>query len=180
MEVKALSVLPEVNRGRRLFPLPLVLKKGFSHLDDLNLKKRIWWTDLDQDIKGLLRESVLLIEKVKTWEEGFLKNLFLDCGFISEEDYYGKRFRVGKALNPSLDRKLRKKEGVYDQIVAHCQGQETADGLWEVWRSGRNRLFHWFPREKNVINYEQARERVAAILNVMDLAYGKCNMKSEI
>ena len=166
-------------------------------MDDLNLKKRIWWTDLDQDIKGLLRESVLLIEKVKTWEEkfhdysflvfpaakafeGFLKNLFLDCGFISEEDYYGKRFRVGKALNPSLDRKLRKKEGVYDQIVAHCQGQETADGLWEVWRSGRNRLFHWFPREKNVINYEQARERVAAILNVMDLAYGKCNMKSEI
>ena len=73
---------------------------------NFSLEKKNWWGYLEKDLQGLLREATLLIEKVSLWDEkfpdysfvvfpaakayeGFLKRLFLDRGFISEEDYYG-------------------------------------------------------------------------------------------
>lgn len=44
-------------------------------------------------------------------------------GFITEEDYFGKHFRIGKALNPSLEKEIREREGVYDKIVVNCGGR---------------------------------------------------------
>jgi hypothetical protein len=158
-----------------------------------DLKKRIWWDYLDKDLQELIRESTLLIDRVGDWKEtfhdyafvvfpaakayeGFLKNLFLDLGFISSGDFYGKRFRVGKALNPTLDRRFRKKEGVYDKIVNYCGGKELADTLWDTWRKCRNVLFHWFPNENNSINFSEAKERVKMILTTMNEAFKQCNI----
>jgi len=91
------------------------------------IKAKSWWGYLEEDIQELLTQSVILIEVVGRWSkdersrlhdysfvafpiakayEGFLKKLFYDLGFINEDDYFGKRFRVGKSLNPSLDRRL--------------------------------------------------------------------------
>lgn len=159
-----------------------------------SLEKRVWWIYIHQDLQELLKESTLLIERVSKWDEkfldysfvvfpaakayeGFLKTLFLDMGFISRDEYFGKRFRVGKALNPALEQILRETESVYDRIVKSCGGKKLADSLWETWKDCRNLLFHWFPNERNVITLNEAQERISAVLAAMDMAFEECKIK---
>lgn len=145
------------------------------------------------DIQELMRESVLLAEKVGTWDEkfedysfvvfpaakayeGFLKKVFYERGFISQSDYLGKRFRIGRALNPSLEDKLRQDESVYDKIVSHCGGKEIADLLWTTWKDCRNILFHFYPEERNKIDYVEARQKLNEIFDTLDEAFKMCKM----
>lgn len=160
----------------------------------LHLEDKVWWEYLEEDLRELLKQSVLLLRRVGEWEEkfhdyaflafpaakayeGFLKKLFLDLGFITQQDYLGKRFRVGKALNPDLDRDLRAKFSVYDKVVDFCGGKDLADRLWETWKKCRNVLFHWFPNEKNAITLQEAEERVAMIVESMDQAFTQCKVE---
>lgn len=164
------------------------------------LEKRTWWSYLGEDLQKLLMTSEFLYKVVESWGadlpggkrefndysfvvfpaakayEGFLKKLFLDLKFITEEDYYGKHFRIGKALNPSLSKELRG-DGVYDKIAEYCHGPELADKLWEAWKLSRNLTFHWFPNEKNAITLPEAGERIEMIINVIDEAFVGCNIK---
>ena len=159
-----------------------------------NLEEKVWWNYLEEDLQELLRTSVLLTKKVPKWEdkfhdysfvvfsaskayEGFLKKLFLDMGFISKEDFDGKRFRIGKALNPSLNRRRYKGQSVYDKIVNHCGGQELADILWDVWKNCRNLLFHWFPNEKNAISFGESARKVDQVVRGIDAAFRECKLK---
>jgi hypothetical protein len=163
------------------------------------LEKRSWWGYLGSDLQRLLSTSEFIYNAVESWGadlpggrrefhdysfvvfpaakayEGFLKKLFLDLKLITEEDYYGKHFRIGKALNPSLPKELRR-EGVYDKIVQHCQGEKLANKLWEAWRLSRNLTFHWFPNEKNAITLAEAGERIEMIINVIDEAFTECRV----
>jgi len=158
------------------------------------LEDSVWWDYIDKDLKALLTESALLLERVSNWNEkfldysfvvfpaakayeGFLKTLFLDLGFITKDEYLGKRFRIGRVLNPALEALVRERESVYDKIVAFCGGREIADALWETWKDSRNLLFHWFPNERNVITLEEARDRIASILSAMDIAFRECRIK---
>lgn len=161
---------------------------------DYDLKNRPWWNYIHEDLRELLKESALLTDRVEDWDEkfhdyafivfpaakayeGFLKSLFLDLGFISEKKFYGKRFRVGKALNPQLNRRLRRKVGVYDKLVDFCGGDESLPKtLWNTWKSCRNLLFHWFPNERNAIGYEEAKDRVEKIIKAIDMAYKGCKV----
>lgn len=160
---------------------------------ELSLSSRLWWDYVGEDLQELLKSSQVLINKVGVWEEkfhdysfvvfpaakayeGFLKKLFLDLGFITGEEYYGKRFRVGKALNPNLEKELRH-ESVYDKIIHFCQGPELADRLWETWKEGRNLVFHWFPKEKNVLSFAEAKARVVSIVESMDAAFKECKIE---
>jgi len=167
-----------------------------------------WWNYIHEDLQELLNQSVLLSEvfadrkkdireklfgkrnnpvfhdysfivfpAAKAYE-GFLKNLFYDLRFIDEEDFFGKRFRVGKALNPQLEKRYRDAESVYDRLVDFCQGNELADTLWDTWKEGRNMLFHWFPNERNAISYAEARLRIDKILEAMDMAFEECKINS--
>src|SRR4030043_1223043 len=98
-----------------------------------SLEQKAWWGYIEADLNELLKESQKLAATTSGWEEkfhdyafvvfpaakayeGFLKKLFLDLGFISEEDYFGKRFRIGKALNPALEERYWD-ESVYRKIV---------------------------------------------------------------
>lgn len=161
-----------------------------------DLEKRNWWTYIHEDLQELLKESVLLCDRVSTWDEkfhdysfivfpaakayeGFLKKMFLDLGFITMEDYSGKRFRVGKALNPELERGLRESEGVYDKIVEYCGGVALADRLWETWKICRNLIFHWFPNERNAITLEEAKERVEDVITSIDMAFEGCKINQK-
>jgi hypothetical protein len=165
-----------------------------------SLESRVWWNFIDEDLRELLKESLLLMETAEKWKEdlpsgsqefhdyafivfpaakayeGFLKKLFLDLGFISQEDYAGKRFRVGKALNPALEKEIREREGVYDKLVNFCFGKELADRLWETWKMARNLIFHWFPNEKNAISINQAKERIVMVLETMDSVFKECKI----
>ncbi len=166
-------------------------------MDTLN--KKIWWDYLEEDLQRLLETSQFLLGVVKSWGadlpggrrefhdysfvvfpaakayEGFLKKLFLDLRFITPEDYYGKHFRIGKALNPSLEKELRR-EGVYDQIVKYCGGPELADKLWQTWKASRNLIFHWFPNEKNTITFPEASDRLEMIIDAIDQAFKECKL----
>ena len=156
------------------------------------LKTKKWWPYIDQDIKNLFVEAFSLVEFSDKAEqkfddysfvvfpaakgyEGFLKKTFLDLGFISKEDYFGKRFRVGKALNPHLEENLRQ-ESVYDKLVDYCKGKKVADQLWETWRLSRNLIFHWFPNEKNILDLNEAKERLEMILSAMDSLFLECKI----
>jgi hypothetical protein len=150
---------------------------------------------LGKDLQELLEEALLLTEKVDKWEEkfhdysfivfpaakayeGYLKRLFLERGFISENDYYGKRFRIGKALNPSLEKSIREKESVYDKVVKHCGSKNLPDQMWKTWKECRNLLFHWFPNEKNAITFEQAKDRVAMVIETIEISFAGCMIDS--
>ena len=108
--------------------------------------------------------------------EGFLKKMFFDLGFITESDYLGKRWRVGKALNPFLEPEIRH-ESVYDRIAAYCGGSELADFLWETWKSCRNTVFHYFPNEKNIVGLEDAKNKLEMIKKAIAEATKSCMIK---
>ena len=165
-----------------------------------SLKSRKWWGYVSEDLQELFGESNLLIDIFNNMDlveaqgvrefhdysfivfpaakgfEGFLKTLFKDMGFISEGEFFSKRFRIGKALNPALERELGARESVYDKLVDFCQGKKLSDELWETWQSGRNSLFHWFPNEKNAVDFTEAKRIVDKILNAMDLAFEECKL----
>lgn len=167
---------------------------------DLNLEKKLWWHYIEEDLQELLVASEFLANVVRSWGgdlpsgskvfhdysfivfpaakayEGFLKKVFLDMGFITNEDYHGKRFRIGKALNPFLEKKFRESDSVYDKIVSHCGGKELADTLWEAWTNGRNVVFHWFPDEKKASSFEEAENKIKQIVNAMDRAFEGCKI----
>jgi hypothetical protein len=164
------------------------------------LKENVWWEYIHDDKKELLTEAVLLLKTAKKWREdkdslndrfhdysfivfpaakayeGFLKRLFLDMKFITEKDYYGKRFRVGKVLNPSLDRTKYKKISVYDKIAKFCGGQDLAKNLWATWKKARNLLFHWFPKEKNAVTLPEAEARLNMVIESMNRAFKECKI----
>lgn len=160
-----------------------------------SLQKRPWWSYLEEDLQELVKESSLLLTKVGSWDEkfhdyafivfpaakayeGFLKKLFLDLNLITEEQFYGKRFRVGKALNPALRPRWRKRYGVYDKLTKFCGGDNgLADTLWDTWREARNVLFHWFPNEKNAVSFDEANRKFEMILYAFDKATKECNIR---
>lgn len=164
------------------------------------LEQKVWWSYLGGDLQKLLETSKFLVSTVKSWGadlpggekefndyafvvfpaakayEGFLKKMFLDLGFITEDDYFGKHFRIGKSLNPSLPKEIRKDE-VYGKIVKYCNGESLANTLWETWRVSRNLTFHWFPDEKNAITLEEAVERIDMIISAIDQSFVSCDIK---
>ena len=167
---------------------------------DLSLQNKVWWDYIEKDLQELLVASEFLTNVVRSWGadlpsgsrvfhdysfivfpaakayEGFLKKVFLDLGFITNEDYFGKRFRIGKALNPFLEDKYRK-ESVYDKIVKYCGGKTLADQLWNAWTNGRNLVFHWFPEEKKAITFLDSQNKIKMIIRAMDMAFKGCNIK---
>lgn len=166
---------------------------------DIALQEKLWWNYIHEDLRELLKQSFLLLDTAKKWRdsfpdihfhdysfivfpaakayEGFLKILFLDLGFITKDDFYGKRFRIGKALNPELEKRLRIKIGVYDKLVEFCKDPKLADLLWDTWKDCRNLIFHWFPKEKNVINLEEAQKDLERIIDAIDFAYQDCKIR---
>lgn len=120
----------------------------------------------------------LIFPYAKTYE-GFLKKLFFDLGFIDERTYLGDRFRIGKGLNPSLERRFRH-ESIYDKLVAYCGGKELADELWQVWKQGRNLLFHYFPHNLHKLTFLEAKAIRDEMVNVMEKALSECKMGEEV
>lgn len=157
------------------------------------VQTKAWWTYLEEDLRELIGESFILIDRAEQWTEkfhdysfvvfpaakayeGFLKKMFLDLEFISSEDYYGSRFRIGRALNPSLENKYRL-ESVYDKLVISCDGgRPLADQLWVTWKDARNTIFHWFPDEKRAITLDEAKIKLDEIIDAIDAGFKECRI----
>lgn len=158
-----------------------------------DLSKKEWWSYLEEDLNELLMQSFRLYEISSEWPthfhdyafivfpaakayEGFLKKFFLDLGVITEADYNGTHFRIGKSLNPDLDMRLRGHDWVYEKLKDICGGEETARTLWSTWKRSRNTVFHWFPNEAKAISRDEAYDRVLGIVGAIDMAYGACRI----
>ena len=118
--------------------------------------------------------------------EGYLKKLFFSLGAISQNQYESDHWRVGKALNPQLEKEIRHEESVYDRIVEKCgspdphsspetTGQKQADMFWESWRKGRNQVFHYFPSHYRPLSALQAKEISDEILLAMEDGLVSCH-----
>lgn len=161
----------------------------------VDYKQTNWWTYLDEPMKDLVGESFSLLEMsyaqgsmsnlhdysfvvfplAKAYE-GFLKKLFLDMGLISRAQYFGEHFRIGKALNPNLPKRYRS-GWVYGKLVAACGGRdELPNKMWAVWKSARNRIFHFFPDHKEFIDLDTAAGLVNEVAGVMGEAMEGCKI----
>lgn len=167
---------------------------NLASLTRQSLSTKLWWSYLEADLQELLCESLLLYQKAAHWRqkfhdysfvvfpaakafEGFLKKLFLDMGFITPEDYFGKRFRIGKSLNPSLDKTHQDESWVYDDLTKFCQGRRLPDQLWQTWKESRNLVFHWFPNEVNTITLSQAGDRISLVISAIDEVFVACGVQ---
>lgn len=165
-------------------------------MDQLSIKSEKWWGYLDESCQELLVESFVLMAREETADqkfhdyafvvfpaakayEGFLKKLFLDMGLIRQDQYEGKHFRIGKALNPSIEDRFRQDDDwVYDRLKAQCN-PKLPDTLWETWKESRNLIFHWFPQHKNFITLDEAKERLTMIIEAIDFAFEDCKIGSK-
>lgn len=101
--------------------------------------------------------------------EGFLRDYFFQVGLITNRDYEGKHFRIGRSFNPDLPQRLRDESWVYDDVAKFCS-PEVARELWNAWIDGRNHLFHYYPHDRYSITYEQSVELVWVMIQAMEQA----------
>ncbi len=144
------------------------------------------WSYISNGQKGLIETGEFLLKDAKEHDkplsdfsytvfpfakayEGFLKQLFLDMGFIDKQEYESDRFRIGKALNPNFA-KERPDESVYLKITNYCKGENLAKQLWDTWKHSRNLLFHYFPHNINAISLSEADRAIMMIVSVMEEA----------
>lgn len=144
-----------------------------------------WLNLLSYEEKELLQQSLFLIKDMKNHQrvffdysfitmpaakayEGFIKDVLYKLSLISDRKYLSLRFRVGKSLNPELDKMKRyKKEALFNEISAIFGGNTIAFKLWEIWKKCRNQVFHYFPGKSKNISLDDAEMKVENILSVI-------------
>lgn len=109
--------------------------------------------------------------------EGFLKYFFFQMHIITKEQYHSHKFRIGRSFNPDLPEKFRDNEWLFDDVAKFCS-REMALEMWDIWLTGRNHLFHYFPDERHVLTLDQARKKVQEFLHVMERALA-CKIQTQ-
>lgn len=107
--------------------------------------------------------------------EGFLKKLFLDLGVINKLQFNSDHFRIGRSLSPTLPKRYRA-GWVYGKLANYCGGEQLPMEMWEVWKKGRNRTFHFFPHRLGSTSLEEAKLIVGAIAGVMEKSLAGCRV----
>ncbi len=157
-------------------------------------KNSFFWSYLSDGQKGLIEEGMYLLADLRDHPdvnitdfsylvfpfakayEGFLKKIFLDCGFITQQQYESDHFRIGRALNPYLEKSLRL-ESVYDKIISNCRDKSLADQLWDMWKRGRNLVFHYFPHNLKALTFAEANEIISEMVDIMQRAVTECRLE---
>lgn len=116
------------------------------------------------DIKDF---SFIVFPMAKAYE-GFLKKVFFDLNLISEETYQGRRFRIGRALNPDIRNYQKDEDWLYDNVEVKF-GAEIARRLWDTWLECRNRVFHYFANEQQILSFAEARKKIEMMVESMKL-----------
>jgi hypothetical protein len=122
----------------------------------------------DGDNEYLVDYSFLVFSMSKAYE-GFLKKFLYDFELIDQETYEGRLFRIGRALNPQIPQGQRDQYWLYDDVIELCS-EETADNLWKAWLYCRNRVFHFFPKDKGLLTFNQAVEKIQQVDRAMAAA----------
>jgi hypothetical protein len=126
--------------------------------------------------KRLTDYSFIVFSMSKAYE-GFLKEKFLELGLIDNHTYEGRRFRIGRSLNPDVHEKSRDKYWLYDDLEEMC-GAAMAKELWDSWLVCRNKVFHYFPKAQNFISLETAGDYLFKLSSAMK-SLVECQIKLE-
>lgn len=138
---------------------------------DLILEGQYLMNDIVKDQAFQFKDYSFLVFPFAKAMEGFLKQLFLDIGFISRLDYISDHLRLGKLMSPNLVMKLGTRS-LYKKII-DAAGVELADEIWHAWKMGRNQIFHYFPHNLKSVSFEQAEREIGEILLAMEHAFDK-------
>jgi len=115
-----------------------------------------------------LNDYSFIIAPLSKAYEGFLKDFFLKIHLIDQKQYYSDRFRVGKVLNPSL---RYKRYSLFQKLAdISLEGEELAQLLWDAWKKGRNRVFHYFPGATKNITSNQAEKAINLLVKAINTA----------
>lgn len=101
--------------------------------------------------------------------EGFLKKYLYEQKLIEKHVYEGRRFRIGRSLNPDVHLDQRDKWWLYDDVADRC-GPEVARQIWDTWLTCRNRVFHYFVKEPVQLSLIQAEQYQLMMVDTMDKA----------
>jgi len=112
--------------------------------------------------------SFLIFPFAKAYE-GYLKKLFRDLKFISHLDYISDHLRLGKLMSPNLVGKLGERS-LYRKIK-EASTKELADRIWDIWKRGRNQIFHYFPHNLKAISFSEAKSLADEFLATMAASY---------
>lgn len=162
-------------------------------MDDLT--KSLVWTYLDEGMKDLMQESYYLLgrEEAHLQEpgvlplhdysfvvfpaakafEGFLKKVFFEMGFITKAQYKGDRFRIGRSINPNLPIRYRW-DWVFGKMARFCRGEELPREIWDVWKTARNGVFHFFPGHARFVTLEEAKGLLVRLVETMERVLAGC------
>lgn len=117
-------------------------------------------------LAGLVDYSFIVFPMAKTYE-GFLKQILLDLGLIDEHTFAGRRFRIGRALNPDIRKHQRDEDWLYDDLV-FVLGEELTRQVWNTWLECRNHVFHYFPDCKRGLSWSEAVAKVQMMTDAME------------
>ena len=59
---------------------------------------------------------------------------------------------------------------MYEKLIS-VGSKDLAEKIWDSWRNGRNRVFHYFPHNLEAITLTEAEEKSQMILETMEYAY---------
>jgi hypothetical protein len=157
-------------------------------------KRSPLWSYLSEEIKGLLMDGEVLLDNADEYKgkisdfsylvfpfakayEGFLKRLFLDLGLMREDDYYGDEIRIGRILNPGF---MEEHSSLYRGLSKHKKGgDDLSKQLWEVWKEGRNEIFHYFPHNFKKLTFTEALDIIEKIASAMHTAISRCGVADQ-
>lgn len=126
-------------------------------------------TSITEDKSYKFKDFSFLVFPYAKAYEGFLKQLFLDVGFITHLDYISDHFRIGKYLSPHLIQRLGDRS-IYSQIIKYGS-EELAQDMWNAWKKGRNEVFHYYPHNIKRLTFDEAKRMNEDILHTMIKAY---------
>lgn len=108
--------------------------------------------------------------------EGFIKQYLYDLQLISKRTFEGRRFRIGRAINPDVHNNQRDEYWLYDDLERMC-GKAVAQQMWETWLECRNQVFHYFPLKYAPVTLQAAGSKVAMVIETMQQAY-QCQLEN--
>ena len=106
--------------------------------------------------------------------EGFLKQLFLDLGVISEKEYNSEHYRIGKSLSPNLVGRLRARSA-YRQIQDRY-GKESGHKVVAYLEKRKKYGISLFPGYLRALTHEAAQAIVHQMVDTMNDAIDITNV----
>lgn len=142
-------------------PWYLYLSKWQRDLVDVSLDL----SERRQELLNLKDYSFIVFPMAKAYE-GFLKKVLFDLDLIGQGTYQGRRFRIGRALNPDIRIHQKDEQWLYDDITQRF-GEEIARQMWNTWLECRNRVFHFFPDHEQYLTLSEAEAHLQMMIDTM-------------